>query len=527
MFDPSTATWYLRSMANAGNADNGSFQYGSPGWTPIVGDWTGSGKTGIGVVDPKTSHWYLRQEASQGAVDAGSFSYGAPGWIPVVGDWTGSGHEGIGMFDPTTATWYLRNSVMPGAANFRFQYGAPGWIPVTGQWTGGPQTGIGVVNTFSSTWYLRNEHSAGGFDAGTFQFGGGSWKPVTGDWNGDGMTTPGTVDFTSGRWYIRDTLTKGPPTVFGYGLGAWTPLSGVWNASSGPFVTTPISATTVSAQSTTTLDLAGNFSDPNISNSMVQFDTSEGKFNVELLDTQTPRTVANFLNYVNSGAYNNSIFHRNAKDPTTGAPFVIQGGLATFQSTPTPNLVNITTGPTLANEGDAVHNTRGTIAMAKTSSRDSATSQFFFNLGDNSAVLDTTAQTSGPFTVFGQLVGTSDQAVVDALSGPNYVTPNPAPAAPYNEIGLKNYTGSASTFPGDTTAANYALINNITVRQTEKLTYSVTNNSNPSVASATFVTNFPNRLTLTGLQTGTTTLTIRATNKEGKFVDTSFNVTVP
>ena len=86
--------------------------------------------------------------------------------------------------------------------------------------------------------------------------------------------------------YIRNTLTKGAPTSFLYGLGAWTPLSGVWNASSGPFVVTPISNTTLSAQGTTNLDLAGNFNDTNIQNSLVRFDTSAGPVFVQLDDQQ-------------------------------------------------------------------------------------------------------------------------------------------------------------------------------------------------------------------------------------------------
>ena len=75
------------STANAGEPDIGTFQYGAPGWIPVIGDWTGSGHTGIGVVDPATMTWYLRNEDSPGPPDAGVFQFGAPGGIPVAGTW--------------------------------------------------------------------------------------------------------------------------------------------------------------------------------------------------------------------------------------------------------------------------------------------------------------------------------------------------------------------------------------------------------------------------------------------------------
>jgi hypothetical protein len=229
MFDPGTGTWYLRNENSSGAPDAGAFQFGAPGWLPVVGDWDGNGSVTVGVVDPSTATWYLRNENSSGEPDEGSFQYGVPGWIPVVGDWTGSGHSGIGMFDPSTATWYLRNSANPGPPDFVFQYGAPGWIPVTGNWTGTGHTGIGVVDPSTMTWYLRKEVGTGGADAGSFSFGGIGWTPVVGDFNGDGTTTVGVVDPT-GAWYLRNTNSAGPSLApFAYGSGMWIPVSGSWS----------------------------------------------------------------------------------------------------------------------------------------------------------------------------------------------------------------------------------------------------------------------------------------------------------
>lgn len=115
------------------------FQYGAPGWIPIVGDWNGTGHTGVGVVDPVSMTWYLRNEVSPGAPTAGQFAYGVPGWKPVVGDWDGNGTFTIGLFNPGPATWYLRDNNSAGAPDAgKFDYGFFSWAPVAGAWgTGG------------------------------------------------------------------------------------------------------------------------------------------------------------------------------------------------------------------------------------------------------------------------------------------------------------------------------------------------------------------------------------------------------
>jgi cyclophilin family peptidyl-prolyl cis-trans isomerase len=526
VFDPGTATWYLRSSNSAGAPDAGTFAYGAPGWEPVTGDWASAGRTALGVVDPATATWYLRNENSAGAPDAGQFAYGAPGWVPVVGDWTGSGHTGIGMYNPATATWYLRNSPSAGAPDFTFTYGAPGWTPVTGNWAAGSRTTVGVVDPTTMTWYLRNENSAGAPDAGQFAYGAPGWKPVTGDWTGNGSSTVGVVD-PAGNWYLRNSDSPGAPDLtFAYGLGAWAPVAGAWNAQDTPFVNAPIADASLAAQGSTVVDLAGNFSDANITDSLVRFDTSAGTIFVELFDQQAPRTVANFLDYVTDGAYTNSIFHRSAK-LADGTPFVLQGGGFTFQGNPS-RLAAIAAASAVQNEPDPANrsNVRGTIAMAKLGNDpNSATDQFFFNLDNNSANLD---NQNGGFTVFGKVLTQADQQTLDTLAAIPTQDQSAAQALPsseqgvFNEIPLQNYTGS--NFPTDTSAANYALINGVTVvRRTEVLTYSVVGNTNPAVVSTNVV---HNRLTLQAGQAGTTTLTVRATNQEGASVDTTFNVTV-
>src|SRR5205823_3913371 len=114
VFDPATATWYLRSSNTAGAPDSGPFQYGAPGWTPVVGDWNDDGTFTVGVVNPLgpggTLQWFLRNSNSSGTPDFTPFTFGLSGWRPITGDWTGQGMTTIGAVDPSTNTWYLHNS---------------------------------------------------------------------------------------------------------------------------------------------------------------------------------------------------------------------------------------------------------------------------------------------------------------------------------------------------------------------------------------------------------------------------------
>jgi cyclophilin family peptidyl-prolyl cis-trans isomerase len=109
---------------------------------------------------------------------------------------------------------------------------------------------------------------------------------------------------------------------------------------------------------------------------MVRYQTMFGKIDVELYDTQTPNTVANFLHYLDSGYYKDTHFHRYVPG------FVLQGGGYYYDDQ--GEVVEIPTIDPVANE-PGISNTSGTLAMAKVSGDpDSATSQWFFNLNDNS-----------------------------------------------------------------------------------------------------------------------------------------------
>ena len=156
---------------------------------------------------------------------------------------------------------------------------------------------------------------------------------------------------------------------------------------------------------------------------VVQFRTTFGDLLVELLDTEKPITVQNFLRYIDEGLYTDGFFHRSVHN------FVLQGGgfAITNRNTTNSSVTAIKTYPEILNEfkvGPLVSNTRGTIAMAKTSDPNSATSQFFVNLANNAASLDDT-NNSGGFSVFGNVIsGTNLFDVLNSFIGSTTIYTN-------------------------------------------------------------------------------------------------------
>jgi peptidyl-prolyl cis-trans isomerase A (cyclophilin A) len=140
----------------------------------------------------------------------------------------------------------------------------------------------------------------------------------------------------------------------------------------------------------------------------VQFRTIWGDIDVELYDEDKPVTVRNFLRYVQSGRFQNNFFHRCPTNPFTGlTDFVVQGGGYTVTNYPlNPGISPVESFGPIPNEfgvGRPFSNVYGTLAMAKVGGNtNSATSQWFFNLNNNS-FLDA-PNSDGYFVVFGRVV---------------------------------------------------------------------------------------------------------------------------
>lgn len=144
----------------------------------------------------------------------------------------------------------------------------------------------------------------------------------------------------------------------------------------------------------------------------VEFKTNMGNFVVELDSEKAPKTSANFLNYVKSGFYNGTIFHRVIDG------FMIQGGGFTADLSQKP-----TDAPVVSEAQNGLKNQIYTIAMARTSDPDSATAQFFINAKDNQGLDYPNAMGNG-YTVFGKVI--SGTQTIDAIRKvPTMVTPVP------------------------------------------------------------------------------------------------------
>lgn len=137
---------------------------------------------------------------------------------------------------------------------------------------------------------------------------------------------------------------------------------------------------------------------------MILISTSKGDIRLKLDEENTPKTAANFLSYVRNGFYKDTLFHRVIPG------FMIQGGGLNAQ------METKNTDSPIENEAKAgKKNTRGSIAMARTSDPHSATAQFFINLADN-AFLNFTAENAQGYgyCVFGEV--TEGMDIVDAIA---------------------------------------------------------------------------------------------------------------
>ena len=142
-------------------------------------------------------------------------------------------------------------------------------------------------------------------------------------------------------------------------------------------------------------------SDDPVENPRVLMKTTDGDITIELFADKSPITVENFLRYVDDGHYDGTVFHRVISN------FMIQGGGfdAELKEKPTRD-------PIVNESKNKLHNTRGTLAMARTSNPDSAAAQFFINQRSNLR-LDWAGGKDG-YTVFGEVI--DGMQIVDIIS---------------------------------------------------------------------------------------------------------------
>jgi len=184
--------------------------------------------------------------------------------------------------------------------------------------------------------------------------------------------------------------------------GAFSDASGLFNEDGGDndnrlsFSVDTVRPTTPKLVSDPTLEL--------VARPLVRVDTTLGEFDISLRPDKAPASVANLLAYAEDGYYEGTLFHRVVQG------FVVQGG-GYFTG---PQYKTPTYAPIVLESDNGLSNARGTVAMARTSDPNSATSQFYVNLVDNSASLDFDGIQPPGYAVFGEVVSGLD--VIDAIA---------------------------------------------------------------------------------------------------------------
>ena len=276
-----------------------------------------------------------------------------------------------------------------------------------------------------------------------------------------------------------------------------------------PVVSQPLpTVSAVLGQSAPTVALGGHLAIDGVSNTVVQFSTNLGTFNVEVLPAAAPVTVENFLGYVNRGDYTNSFFHRSVPN------FVIQGGGFTIASN---TVTAVPAQPAIALEYN-LPNTRGTLSMARSTALNSATSQWFVNTVDNTTNLGTA--NGGGYAVFARVLGTG-MTVVDAIAGLTVYNASAALGSTFGELPLRG---------PDLTVDNLAFVNSI--RSANIVPDGSAKPAVLSLAASSSDTQFATAsisggtLTVTPVAPGVCTITVRATDTNGNATEASTLATV-
>jgi cyclophilin family peptidyl-prolyl cis-trans isomerase len=360
------------------------------------------------------------------------------------------------------------------------------------------------------------------------------------------MATPGLSAPAVNLGMFLNSTTRSAFDFNSAGLGTAMAESA---ADSSPF--TEDASTTVNGleDGSNVVDLSGFISDPDLSSTIVEFDTTAGDFDVQLFDSRAPQTVANFLDYVQDGNYDNAIFTRLVSG------FVLQGGGLTLGGTSTSATLsptqplggnsNIVVPNEFSSANGSAQNLEGTLAMALGSGNpNSGSKEFFFNLADNSSNLD-----PQDFTVFGQVIDspstgsiTADPSVLtNLLSAANFTPTNESSTTFAQTAGvdlqdvplLNGYAANSSSFPTNAPQSDFFEITGVKiVDQPEALTYSIVpgSNTNPGLVTPTLTNNYLS-LAYTAGMTGTAQIDVQATDKDGATLGSPFvidvNVTTP
>jgi cyclophilin family peptidyl-prolyl cis-trans isomerase len=263
------------------------------------------------------------------------------------------------------------------------------------------------------------------------------------------------------------------------------------------------------------IDLRNHFGFPGVTGPIVQFDTSLGRFNVEIRSDAAPRHAANFLAYVQAGTYPGTFIHRSAALEAGGNSIVQGGGFRVSEAG------SVAAVPKLAPVAleYALPNARGTLAAARTNDVNSATSEWYFNVRDNSTILG--PANGGGYSVFGRVLG-GGMTVVDRIGAlPVYNAEAVLPGLV--SLPLRDYTG------GSLAIGNLVLLNAVTRAtvypggsEPGVISFTVSS-SNPAAVTANLA---GATLNLAASGTGTSEISVTASEAGGGSVTRTFTATV-
>jgi len=354
-------------------------------------------------------------------------------------------------------------------------------------------------------------------------------------------------------------IVEGQSITQNLGLGGLTPAKvslGLWASGVNSGITAPTAGSgtatgltmtqikaftdsTVAKNSTSYYNLAAFNLSPDTTNTTITFNTSKGAIDVTLKDSDAPVSVTNFLSYAQNNAYTDDLFHRMANLSGTGAAQILQGGQFKTNSASgvVTSFTDVATYQPIANEFDASRpNAIGSLAMARTADLNSATSQFYFNLTDNTSSL---GQTGNGYAVFGNVANSASLTNLQSFS----TSYSPTQKATVNTSTLETLpvlTGatlpapvSPATIssPVGTATTNLALTNTISgATPTGFLNYLVTS-SDSSIVTATIGslngTFSPSQVKLVaGGNAGTAVITVTLIDNRNEATIKTFNVTV-
>jgi cyclophilin family peptidyl-prolyl cis-trans isomerase len=275
---------------------------------------------------------------------------------------------------------------------------------------------------------------------------------------------------------------------------------------SSPVISNSFPVMQVGVGASNSFALADKFADPDTLSAQ-RVTTTLGEFDMILYPLATPGTVRNFLTYANSGAYNDTFFHRSVRN------FVVQGG--GYKHTTAAGYKKVVAAAPIKNE-PGISNLAGSVAMAKVGGNpDSATCEFFVNLSNsNASNLD--FQNEG-FSVFGRIAGTGMTLFnrIDDMPAGTYTLSVDGTNRALEDVPV-NASSAASTL--DPTQ----LVKITSIAPLLPLQYQATS-SLPAIATVA-VSN--GNVVVTGVAAGTSRITVEATDLDGNKVSQFFDVTV-